>query len=190
MTVDEIADVEGQALELEQALGALPVAPSKAAFVEADRCAKHAKALVEFARKTEELAKHAEAVDKARTMLKSAQDDAATLDRSVKALADDAPAELLASTDGIKGLTIDGDDVFLDSVALDQLSGQERLFFAIEVARRLNAKSKLLCVDGLEVLDAEHRVAFIEKATADGYQLIATRVTEAGGEPVATPIRR
>ena len=187
--VDEIADVEGQALELEQALGALPVAPSEAQFVEADRAAKKAKALVEFARKAEDLATHAEAVDRARVMLKSATEDAATLDRSVKTLADDAPAELLAAADGIKGLTIDGDDVFLDGVALDQLSGQERLFFAIEVARRLNAKSKLLCVDGLEVLDAEHRVAFIEKATEAGYQLIATRVTEAGGEPVATPIR-
>jgi len=187
--VDEIANVEGQALELEQALGALPIAPSEAAFVEADRAAKKAKALVEFARKTEELATHAESVDKARAMLKSATEDAVTLDRSVKTLADDAPSALLAGADGIKGLTIAGDDVFLDGVALDQLSGQERLFFAIEVARRLNAKSKLLCVDGLEVLDAEHRVAFIEKATADGYQLIATRVTEAGGEPVATPIR-
>jgi len=188
-TVDEIADVEGQALELEQALGALPIAPSESAFVEADRVAKKAKALVEFARKAEELATHAEAVDRARVMLKSATEDAATLDRSVKTLADDAPSQLLAGADGIKGLTIAGDDVFLDGVALDQLSGQERLFFAIEVARRLNAKSKLLCVDGLEVLDAEHRVTFIEKATADGYQLIATRVTEAGGEPVATPIR-
>jgi len=187
--VDEIANVEGQASELEQALGALPIAPSEAAFVEADQVAKKAKALVEFARKAEELATHAEAVDKARVMLKSATEDAATLDRSVKTLADDAPSALLAGADGIKGLTIAGDDVFLDGVALEQLSGQERLFFAIEVARRLNAKSKLLCVDGLEVLDAEHRIAFIEKATADGYQLIATRVTEAGGEPVATPIR-
>jgi hypothetical protein len=187
--VDEIANVEGQALELEQALGALPIAPNEAAFVEADRAAKKAKALVEFARKAEELATHAEAVDKARVMLKSATEDAATLDRSVKTLADDAPSALLAAADGIKGLTIAGDDVFLDGVALDQLSGQERLFFAIEVARRLNAKSKLLCVDGLEVLDAEHRLAFVEKATEGGYQLIATRVTEAGGEPVATPIR-
>ena len=93
------------------------------------------------------------------------------------------PCSLLAAADGIKGLSIDGDEVLLDGVALDQLSGQERLFFAVEVARRLNAKSKLLCVDGLEVLDAEHRRMFIERATKDGYQLIATRVADDGGDP-------
>jgi hypothetical protein len=71
---------------------------------------------------------------------------------------------------------------------LEQLSGQERLFFAVEVSRRLNAKSKLICVDGLEALDRKHREAFVEMATKDGYQLIATRVVEDGGDPVARPI--
>ena len=182
-TVDEIADIEGQALELEQALGALPIAPSEAAFVESERRATTAKALVDFARRSADLATHAETVARARAMHRSAAEDAATLDRSVKALTDDAPAALLAAADGITGLTIDGDDVYLDGVSLDQLSGQERLFFAVDVAKRLNAKSKLLCVDGLEALDKAHREAFIAKATEGGYQLIATRVVDDGGEP-------
>lgn len=186
--VDEIADLEGQAEELEQALGALPIAPSEAQFDEAERRMRQASALVEFAKRQAELAQHAEAVDKARAMLRSAQEDAGALDKAVKALADDAPAALLSASDGIKGLSIDGDDIFLDGVSLDQLSGQERLFFAVEIARRLNAKSKLLCVDGIEVLDAEHRKAFIDAATKDGFQLIATRVVDDGGDPIAKPI--
>lgn len=186
--VDEIADLEGQAEELEQALGALPIAPSEAQFDDVERRIKQAIALVDFAKKTAELAQHASEVDRARAMLRSAQEDAGALDKAVKALADDAPAALLSAADGIKGLTIDGDDIFLDGVSLDQLSGQERLFFAVEIARRLNAKSKLLCVDGIEVLDAEHRKAFIEAATKDGYQLIATRVVDDGGDPIAKPI--
>jgi chromosome segregation ATPase len=186
--VDEIANIEGQALELEQALGSLPIAPSEAQFEEAERRIRQATAAVQHAQKSAELAAHAETVDKARAMLRSAQEDAAALDKSVKTLADDAPAALLAAADGIKGLTIDGDDIFLDGVSLDQLSGQERLFFAVEIARRLNAKSKLICVDGLEVLDAEHRAAFIAKATEGGYQMIATRVVDTGGDPVAVPI--
>jgi len=186
--VHELADLEGQALELEQALGALPMAPTEAVREDASRKVSHAADAVEYARKAADLATHAESVDKARTLLKSAQEDAAALDRSVKALADEAPAALLAAADGIKGLTIDGDDIYLDGVSLDQLSGQERLFFAVEVARRLNAKSKLICVDGLEVLDRKHRHAFIEQATKDGYQLIATRVVDAGGDPVPVPI--
>lgn len=186
--VNEIADLEGQALELEQALGALPIAPSEAQFSDAERRVRQASAMVEFSRKSAELAAHAETVAKAKALLRSAQEDAGALDRAVKALADEAPAALLAATDGIKGLTIDGDDVFLDGVSLDQLSGQERLFFAIEVARRLNAKSKLLCVDGLEALDRKHRDMFIARATEGGYQLIATRVVDDGGDPVAKPI--
>lgn len=187
--VDDIADLEGQAQELEQALGALPIAPSEAQFVEAERATRQATALVEYAKKASEVATWAEVQAKAQTLLQGAQTDAAALDRSVKALADEAPAALLAAADGIKGLSIDGDEVLLDGVALDQLSGQERLFFAVEVARRLNAKSKLLCVDGLEVLDAEHRRMFVERATKDGYQLIATRVADDGGDPVPKPIR-
>ena len=189
VAVDDIADLESQAQELEQALGALPIAPSEAQFVEAERATAKAAALVEYAKKASEVATWAEVQAKAQTLLQGAQADAAALDCSVKALADDAPAALLAAADGIKGLSIDGDEVLLDGVALDQLSGQERLFFAVEVARRLNAKSKLLCVDGLEVLDAEHRRMFIERATKDGYQLIATRVADDGGDPIAKPIR-
>jgi len=187
--VDDIAELESQAQGLEQALGAVPIAPSEAAFVEAERRTKQATALVEYAKKASDVATCVEAATKAQTLLQGAQADAAALDRSVKALADDAPAALLAAADGIRGLSIDGDEVLLDGVALDQLSGQERLFFAVEVARRLNAKSKLLCVDGLEVLDAEHRRMFIERATKDGYQLIATRVADEGGDPIAKPIR-
>lgn len=186
--VDEIADIEAQAQELEDALGALPISPSEAQFHEAEQRIRQATAVVQHAQKASELATLASASDAARALLKSAQEDAAALDRAVKALTDDAPAALLAAADGIKGLTIDGDDIFLDGVALDQLSGQERLFFAVEIARRLNAKSKLICVDGLEALDAEHRQAFIAKAAEGGYQLIATRVVDTGGDPVAVPI--
>jgi hypothetical protein len=184
----DIASIDGQVLELEEALGALPIAPSEAQFSDAEKRIRAASAAVEYAKKSAELATFAEAVDTARKMFGSAQLDAAALDKAVKALADDAPAALLAAADGIQGLSIDGDDVFLDGVSLDQLSGQEQLFFAVDIARRLNAKSKLICVDGLEVLDRAHRLAFIERATKGGYQLIATRVVEEGGDPVAVPI--
>jgi hypothetical protein len=186
--VDEIESIEGQAIGLEQALGSLPIAPNEAQFSHAERRIVAASAAVEYAKKSAELATLADAVDKARALLRGAYEDAAALDKAVKALADDAPAALLAAADGISGLSIDGDDVFLDGVSLDQLCGQEQLFFAVEIARRLNAKSKLICVDGLEALDRKHRMAFIERATKGGYQLIATRVIEDGGDPVAVPI--
>ena len=44
------------------------------------------------------------------------------------------------------------------------------------VARRANARSKILVVDGLERVDPEQYARFVELATAGGYQLIGSRV--------------
>ena len=105
--------------------------------------------------------------------------EAKRLDAIVKALADQAPTELLASSDGIPGLTIEGDDILLDGVKLDACSGMEKVTACVEVARRANRKSKILIVDELERLDPEQYAHFVKEATRDGYRLIGTRV-EAG----------
>lgn len=88
----------------------------------------------------------------------------------------EAPAELLAAANGITGLTLQGDDILLNGVSMDGLSGREQLLFAVDVARRANASSQILVVDGLERVDAEAMPDFIKAATAGGYQLIGTRV--------------
>ena len=80
----------------------------------------------------------------------------------------------------IKGLTFTADGgIALDGVALDLLSGQEAIDFCIRVAKRAHPKCKLLTADKLEQLDPESLEAFVKMATADGWQLIGTRV-EAG----------
>ena len=58
--------------------------------------------------------------------------------------------------------------------------------FAVRLAKRANAKSKILIVDGLERLDAVHGVEFVKEATTDGWQLFATRVAD--GELVVEAI--
>lgn len=108
--------------------------------------------------------------------LRAHQAKSEALDDVVDTLTRKAPAQLLAAA-GIPGLAFDGDTVLVDGVSLDRLSGMEQLVFSVRVARALNAKSKLLVVDGLEALDDEQRARFLELATADGYQLICTRVT-------------
>lgn len=99
------------------------------------------------------------------------------LDRAVKTLSTRAPAELMAASNGIPGVSLDGDEIQLDGVSIDRLSGAEQMKLAIEIARRANVKSKVLIVDGFERIDADQREVFAQLATADGYQLIATRVT-------------
>lgn len=98
---------------------------------------------------------------------------------------DALPASLM-STGSIQGLRLEGDDILLDGTPLDSLCGQEQLLFAVELARRVNAKSKILVIDGLERLDPAQYSKFVQVATRDGYQLIGTRVEQ--GEVVLEAI--
>jgi len=102
--------------------------------------------------------------------------EADKLDRVVQKLTHDAPTELLASANGIRGLSVQGDQIFLDGVDFDGLCGREQLRFAVEIAKRANAKSKILIVDGLERISPENLDEFVRLATADDWQLISTRV--------------
>lgn len=105
-----------------------------------------------------------------------ARAEADRLDAIVRALTDAAPLALLGQQPAIPGLTLDGEDVLLDGVRIDALSGAEQMRFAVQVAKRLNAKAKLLVCDGLERLDPDQLEAFVREATADGWQLLGTRV--------------
>jgi hypothetical protein len=98
------------------------------------------------------------------------------LDDVVRRFSNEIPGSLLAASNGIPGLSLDGDDVRLDGVSLLTLSGREQLRFAVDVAKRLNAKSKMLFVDGLERLDPDQFGDFLRDATSGGWQVIATRV--------------
>lgn len=108
---------------------------------------------------------------------KTAQAEADRLDGIVKALTTEAPAAILAETEGVAaGLELDGDEVRLGGVSLDKLCGAERLSFAADIARALNPNVGFLVVDGLERLDPEQLDAFVAAATVDGRQLFGSLV--------------
>lgn len=192
-------DLEVHALELEGSLAIAVTAPSE----EEEQTARQAQIDAAAARETARL--RTAAIDeytrwqiavedaqgdlaKAREEMLSVQAHAYVLDAAVRALAD-APAELLARSNGIPGLSVSGQTIALNGVDIDRLSGAERMAFCIDVARRApqsNARSKLLVVDGLERLDSEQLRAFVEAATSDGFQLLATRVAD--GEARVLPI--
>lgn len=131
-----------------------------------------------------ERAAHARAATAA-TEAKAAEEVAERLDTIVKRLTDEAPRQL-AATGGIEGVGLDGDRLTMDGTDLDSLSGAEQMQFAVRLAKRANAKSKILIVDGLERLDAVRGVEFVKEATAGGWQLFATRVAD--GELVVEAI--
>ena len=170
-------EFNAQADELERTIGAVtetaPTADDFAAArsdVDAAQAATLRAALAERIR--EHVAKVERATQSADELAKRAEDLTGIVDH----LRVSAPRELLAKCNAIPGLGIDGDTLTLDGKSIDALSGREQMHFAIEVARRANAKTKILVVDRLEALDPDSLSAFIADATRDGYQLIATRV--------------
>jgi hypothetical protein len=94
----------------------------------------------------------------------------------------EAPAQLLRESEGIPGLGLEDGELTVDGVRLDALSGAEQLRVCIEVAKRASrqrgGEGRVLITDGLEALDPKTLARFLRLATADGWQLLATRVTE------------
>lgn len=184
----QAVNLEGRAdQDLQDAEDAGAAAPTPEAIEDAARALRDAEEAAQLAEEADRArAAHASAAEALRT--KAAEVEALTaqyaaLDASVKALTTDVPRQLLASAGGITGLAFEGDTILVDDgkgarVALDQLSSAAQMAFCLDVAKRLNTKSKILLVDGLERLDPTNLEAFVKLATQDGYQLFATRVTE------------
>jgi hypothetical protein len=170
-------ELRSTAETLKAALGGAVAAPvSEADMSAALAKVDAAKAAVERARgaqaNQEKAAKH-RAHMAAATELRAKSEH---LTRVLDALRVDVPNRLLKQANGIPGLSLDGDAVLLDGTDITARCGQEQMDFAVEIARRVNAKSKILVVDGLERLDPKQFERFVRHATRDGYQLIGTRV--------------
>ncbi len=181
------AQLRQQAADLESAIAATSetaATPEEVAAAEAVRDAANEKLAKAIAAKAR--ADHEEKVEVERTRLTEANEKAGQLTGMVDRFTKVVPNELLKASNGIPGLAFDGDEIFLDGVAFSSLSGREAIFFATEIARRLNVQSKILIVDGLERVDDDQLPDFVKMATADGYQLIGTRVE--AGEVVLTAI--
>lgn len=169
-------EAKEQAAELEAAIVAVGTPPTEAEFEALQK--KKAEAMTALEKGI--------AIEKGRVIRATAADTwteftkaqkvAQRLDHLVRALTEDAPAELLKASDGIPGISISGDEIFLNRKSIDKLCGAEQMKLAIDIARKLNAKAKILVVDGLEQLDPEQMDGFVEYATRDDWQLIGTRV--------------
>ncbi len=170
-----------------------PSAEETAAVAEALADAMRAVQLADAAERARaDLEAALDAVDTKTRAARAIAGEHAVLDKAVKALRDDLPLALTETAGSLfRGLTITGDTVLVDDgtgahVDVELLSTAAQMRFALGVAKALNAKSKLLLVDGLERIEPERRREFVALAIEGGYQLFATRVTE--GPLTVTPI--
>jgi hypothetical protein len=178
-TLAAAADLEKMAHEMESALGASALeAPSAEELTAACAAETAAAVAVEKAQAGVRAAELHEKIEGKRASVTSAQAEAAELTVLVDRMSKDAPKQLIHEANMIPGLDVGTDDIKLDGVAIDGLSGREQLCFAIDIARRANPEAKLLIVDRLETLDPDQLALFVKEATRDGVQVIGTRVAK------------
>lgn len=180
-------ELNDQADQIEESLSQAAVEPvsdedlARAREVAAE-CAAANKAAQEAVAAHQRVVDADKSAANARKAADQAKAEADRLDRIVKTLSEVAPAEIAARSEGIPGLSIEGDDVLLDGVSFQRLNGAKRARMAVRIAKRAIAKAnpeaRVLICDGLECLGKRQLEAFVSESTADGWQLFGTRVTE------------
>lgn len=112
-----------------------------------------------------------------RVELDEATKSATSLDKIVKGLSKEIPDALIAKAElPIEGLKIDGNNIFVGDVNIDNMSGSEQLRFGLDIVRSLNGTFKVICVDGIEALDKESFEFFLNEIKDDEFQYFVTRV--------------
>ena len=86
-------------------------------------------------------------------------------------------SELMASLP-IDGLAVRDGEIFRHDIPFDRLNSSQQVDIAVEIAKLRAGALGIICVDGLELLDAAHFEAFQTSAIASGLQLFVTRVTD------------
>jgi len=125
--------------------------------------------------------------DEVRAELDQAMQKAEQLDGLVKKLTKEIPGILVSEADlPVAGLTVDGDELLINGVNIDNLSSSEQLKLGLDVVRALNHNWKVICIDGVEMLDKESFEFFLNEIKDDSYQYFVTRVSDEKGEHYIT----
>lgn len=115
--------------------------------------------------------------EEVRGELSVATEEAKKLDIIVKKLTKEVPEDLIKKAKlPMEGLVIDGDDIKINDISLDNLSASEQLKFGLQIVRALNGDFKVICIDGIETLDKESFEFFLKEIENDEFQYFVTRV--------------
>lgn len=127
-----------------------------------------------------------EATERQRTMLndlegqvKEAEIFTEGLTNTVDALRGTVKEEFMATVEmPIKGLEYKDGVFYVDGTPIDNLSSSMALRLAVSVARKLAKKTKIVCIDGAELLDQATYDSFLKEIKDDGFTYFITKVGE------------
>lgn len=97
---------------------------------------------------------------------------------------DDYKVELLATLP-IPNVEVKDGNIYRDGVIFDRLNTAQQVGIAIEIAKLRAGELRVVCVDGIELLNTASYEAFREQAIASGLQLFVSRVNDDDSMSVA-----
>lgn len=175
----DIAAMEQAIAQDKETLAGLPGKFDEAPLAEAQSKIESLAVAAREIEESKQLARLYEEAVIARDARNALQSEADALDGMVVKFRDELPAQALREANlPIEGLKIDGDDITVGGIPIDQLSGAEKMELALSIVRALAADNplKLICIDGAEQLDDESLAAFEKQAAGDGFQYFVSRV--------------
>ncbi len=108
---------------------------------------------------------------------KAAESFAEAIDSRVTALAGPIKQDIMLSTEmPIEGLQYIDCEFFINGVALDNLSTASTMRLAVNIAKNISKKAKVICIDGVESLDTVTWEAFKNETQDDGFNYFVTKV--------------
>lgn len=97
------------------------------------------------------------------------------LSEMIEKLRGEIKTRLISSADlSIDGLTFADGAFLVNEIEIELLSESEKLKIGLEIAKKLNDKFRILCVDGVEKLDSETLKEFADNIAASGFQCFMT----------------
>ena len=186
-TIERARSLSSQADEMEKILAeAAPPHVTDDEIAAAKRAVESATTQTQIAIEADETERLGDAARAAVTTANELIAAAKRLDVQVVTLDKDAPRELLAGCEGVEGLTIFDDDVGIDGIAIETMSGANRWRMCVDVARLVGAKGRVMICNEGEAIDSDQLGAFADHATRGGYTLVMARVTR-GEVTMRTP---
>lgn len=124
-----------------------------------------------------EISAQIHALDDVGKAMDEAKKFAADMDRIVDAVGPQFKAKLMQRAElPVKGLEYRDGEFYLDGSSIDNLSSSAALRLAVAVARRIANKTKLICIDGAELLDEKSFAELRVEIEGDGYSYFITKV--------------
>lgn len=112
---------------------------------------------------------------------KSSQEYADAIERQAKLLQHQYKKELMATIEmPIAGLEYVDGTFLVNGVQVDSLSSSLAMTLALNIAKKLSKKSKIILLDGVERLDSETREAIFAQIKDDGFIYFLTFVGDSG----------